>query len=151
MAKFCVSCGNEIPEGNNVCANCGTPVNGAPTTQVAPAPAAPAQAGTTVVVNQSQPAKKSNGMAITGFVISLVSLLLCCGSISLFGLIFSIIGAAKTKDLDGSGKGLAIAGIIISAIGMVVFLFVTVFNSAFITGIIEGLEESASSTSGYSY
>ncbi|MBR3210725.1 MAG: zinc ribbon domain-containing protein [Bacilli bacterium] len=126
MAKFCVQCGNEIPEGNNVCTNCGTAVNGAPV-----AHAQPAQGGTTVVVNQT-PAqvKKSNGMAIAGFVVSLVSTILCCGSLNMISLILSIIGVAKAKDYDGAGKGLAIAGIIISAIGIVVLLLLTIFGYA---------------------
>ena len=141
MAKFCVRCGNEVPEGNNVCTNCGTPVNNAP---VNSAPVAQAQPGTTVVVNQpaTQPAK-SNGMAITGFIISLVSMILCCGSLSLISLIFSIIGVTKAKDCGGNGKGLAIAGIIISVIGMIVLVIVSIFYSA---AIISTLEES-----GYSY
>ena len=126
MAKFCVQCGNEIPEGNNVCTNCGTPVNGAPAAQVQPAPAS-----TTVVVNQAQAQQKqSNGMAIAGFVVSLVSTLLCCGSFNVISLILSIVGVVKAKDCGGAGKGLGIAGIIISAIGIVIVILLTVLGYA---------------------
>ena len=51
-------------------------------------------------------------------VLSLISLL-CCSPLSIVGLILSIVGLTKAKDCDGNGKGLAIAGIIISAIAIV--------------------------------
>ena len=110
MAKFCTSCGSEVHEGDNVCSNCGTPIKKDTDTPVQ-------QGNTTVVVNQVQP-KKSNGMATAGFVLSLISLL-CCSPLSIVGLILSIVGMTKAKDCDGNGKGLAIAGIIISAIAIV--------------------------------
>lgn len=65
-------------------------------------------------------AKKSNGLAIAGFVVSLVSLLLLPG-LGIVGLILSIIGLTKVKVIN-SGKGLSIAGIIISAIAIVWFI-----------------------------
>ena len=108
MANFCVNCGQEVPEGNNVCTNCGTPVNGGAT------------ANTTVVVNNAG-AKKSNGLAIAGFIVSLVSTLLCCGSFNVISLILSIVGAVK---------GMAIAGIIISAIGLVILILFTILGYA---------------------
>jgi hypothetical protein len=54
-------------------------------------------------------APKTNGMAITGFVLSLL-----CWPL---GLIFSIIGMNQTsKDPSQAGRGLALAGLIISII-----------------------------------
>ena len=43
MSFFCPKCGTQLPDGANVCSNCGTPIGAAP---VAPqqAPAAPQQA-----------------------------------------------------------------------------------------------------------
>ena len=73
------------------------------------------------------PAKKTNGLAIAGFVVSLVSLL-CCGYISIVGLILSIVGLNKSKETN-SGKGLAIAGIIISAIALVFVIISLLFFS----------------------
>ena len=119
MARFCTNCGKEVPEGNNACSNCGTMLNGA-----APTPAAQP----TVVVN-SQPAQ-GNGMATAGFVVSLVSSLLCCGSFNLISLILSIVGLVKSKDVGGKGKGLAIAGIIISALGLILLIILTIFGYA---------------------
>ena len=56
-----------------------------------------------------------NALSITGFVFAMVSLI-SCGLVSPLGLIFSIIGLAKVDPEDRTGKGLAIAGIIVSAI-----------------------------------
>ena len=102
MSKFCTSCGKEVPNGAAVCPNCGTAVdNGA--------------------VNNVAPAKKTNGLAIAGFVVSLVSLL-CCGACSVVGLVLSIVGLVQAKKYDGNGKGMAIAGIIIGAIAIVLWI-----------------------------
>jgi hypothetical protein len=61
-----------------------------------------------------QPPQRTNGLAIGGFITSL----LCCGPV---GLILSIVGLSQIKkDPSQGGKGLAIAGIVIGAIGMVV-------------------------------
>lgn len=71
---------------------------------------------TTVVV------KSTNGFAVAGFVISLVSTILCCGSFNWLSLVFSIIGLVNSKKMNGEGKGLSIAGIVISS----VFLILTI-------------------------
>ncbi len=140
MAKFCTNCGAEISDGYAFCEQCGTPVDeqGKATgnqKKAEPATGTPVNVynNTTVV----QP-KKSNGMAIAGFVTSLVNMFLCCGSISLISLILSIVGAVKAKDCDGNGKGLAIAGIIISAVMMLGWLvYVVLFGIAGFASIIE--------------
>lgn len=62
-----------------------------------------------------QEASGSNGMAIAGFV--------CSFFIPLLGLIFSIIGLNRSKNMYGKGRGLAIAGIVISVV-MWVFNFI---------------------------
>ena len=56
--------------------------------------------------------QKTNGMAIAGFVLSFFC--------SPLGLIFSIIGMSQTsKDPSQGGRGLAIAGLVISIVSMV--------------------------------
>jgi hypothetical protein len=62
-------------------------------------------------------APKTNGMAIAGFVCSLF-----CWPL---GLIFSIMGMSQTsKDPSQGGRGLAIAGLIISIVSVVLtFIF----------------------------
>lgn len=101
--KFCPTCGKEIEDGATFCPHCGAPVG--QTTQQ------PTQQYTQPV-QQSQ----SNGFAIAGFV--------CSFFFSIVGLILSIIGLNKSKTLGGNGRGLAIAGIVISAIGFVLSIFV---------------------------
>ena len=103
MSKFCSNCGAEIADGANACSNCGTLVN--------------KLQASSVNTNNNQ----TNGLAIAGFVLSLVSLV-CCGATSLLGLIFSIIGLVQAKKYNGNGKGLAIAGIIISCIFVVIVI-----------------------------
>lgn len=81
------------------------------------------QVGQTIVVNQSQ---KSNGIGTAGFVIALIALFLgwvpVLGWILwLLGLIFSFVGIFKKP------KGLAIAGLVISLIGII--LLMTVFGA----------------------
>ncbi len=128
MAKFCTNCGKELAEGNTVCASCGAQVEGA---------VAAAQP-TVVVNNNATQAKPTNGLAIAGFITSLVSGILCCGSISVISLILSIVGAVKANELGGSGKGMAIAGIIISVIGIIMLI------ALFSLGIFaEAIEESS--------
>lgn len=63
---------------------------------------------------------RTSGMAITGFVLSFF-----CG---LLGLIFSLIGYNECKASNGTvgGEGLALAGIIISIVGMLLGLAIAV-------------------------
>ena len=131
MAKFCKACGNALEETDTICKTCGKEV-----TKDQPANnQQPVQQPQVTVINNSQPVKRTNGMAVAGFVISLVSLL-CCGATSLLGLIFSIIGLATAKNYDGNGKGLAIAGIIISCIFVIVAIVMTLLGT--FASIIEG-------------
>lgn len=75
----------------------------------------------TIIVNQ--PVPKSNGMGTAGFVLALLALFLgwvpVVGWILwVLGLIFSCVGVSRTP------KGLAIAGLIISLLGVILLLFV---------------------------
>lgn len=64
--------------------------------------------------------KKTSGLAITSLVLGILALF-SCGATALFGLIFGIIGLIAVKRSGGAlkGEGIALAGIIVSAI----FLF----------------------------
>ena len=67
--------------------------------------------------------KKGNGLGTAGFVHALLALIFCWVPILdwilwLLGLIFSIIGVFKPK------KGLAIAGLVISLIGIIAIIVV---------------------------
>ena len=92
---FCKNCGREIDDKAVVCPQCGVAV--APLNTAAPAET-----------------KETNTLAIVGFILSFF--------IAIAGLICSIIGYRNAPQFGGKGKGLALAGIIISVISMVVVL-----------------------------
>lgn len=80
--------------------------------------------GQTVIINPAE--KKTNGIGTAGFVLSLVAIFLgwvpVLGWILwLLGLIFSFVGVFKTP------KGLSIAGLVISLIGVI--LLIAVFGA----------------------
>ena len=60
---------------------------------------------------------KTNGLAIAGFVVSLVSLLInFAGIVGLTGTILSAVGLSQINSRGEKGKGMAIAGLIIGII-----------------------------------
>jgi len=76
----------------------------------------------TIIINQP-PAKKKNGLGTAGFVLALIGLVLCWVPVVdwilwALGFIFSFIGVFKAP------RGLAIAGLIISCIGIILILVV---------------------------
>jgi hypothetical protein len=81
----------------------------------------------------AQPGQPGNsGMAITGFVLALVGLVPCFWFWFLqvpgyLGIIFSSIGLRATKGGARRGRGLAIAGLIISLLVVAIALLVTLF------------------------
>lgn len=83
-----------------------------------------------------------NGFAIAGFVCSFFT--------SIIGLIFSIIGLNQIKRQDGKGKGLAIAGIIISVAKLGIYLLLIVM---IIVGLFSGMVDAVTNDlrSDYSY
>ncbi len=81
----------------------------------------PTNSGQTVVVNQSE--KKSNGVGTAGFILALLALFLGWVPILgwilwVLGLILSFVGVFKQP------RGLSIAGLIISLIGIILLLVV---------------------------
>jgi hypothetical protein len=82
------------------------------------------QSGQTLIINQIE--KKSNGVGTAGFVLALTAIFLgwipfLGWIIWLLGLILSFVGVFKNP------KGLAIAGLVISLIGIILLL--TVFGA----------------------
>lgn len=160
MAKFCSDCGKEILTEDKFCINCGKNLNEEEpqknkkeNTEQHPAQdnssknttiqqQETAQVSATQVTTNTT-AKYTNGFGIAGFVVSLVSLILCCGSFSWLSLIFSIIGVVNANKNNGEGKGLSIAGIIISSL---VVVLVIVF--CIICGISASIYESNTSIMG---
>ncbi len=82
------------------------------------------QSGQTVIINQND--RKSNGVGTAGFVLALVAIFLVWVPVLgwilwLLGLILSFVGVFKEP------RGLAIAGLVISLIGIIIL--VTVFGA----------------------
>lgn len=85
-----------------------------------------------------------NGLAVSGFVLSLCGF--GTGITFIVGLILSAIGLAKTKKTGQDGRGLALAGTIIGAIGtglmiigtiiMTIIIIVAAANSTQIENVI---------------
>lgn len=124
---FCAKCGNQVSENDTFCGKCGAPVTRATNPPPAPTPqAAPvSQAPTVQVVIQE---KRTSGMAVTALVLGILGL-------SLFAIIFGAIAMNQTKkDPNLSGRGMAIAGLVLGIIGMVSWVIWGIFFAIFSIG-----------------
>jgi hypothetical protein len=79
------------------------------------------QSGQTIIINQTE--KQTNGIGTAGFVLALIAIFLgwvpvLGWIIWLLGLIFSFVGVFKQP------KGLSIAGLVISLIGIILLIVV---------------------------
>ena len=104
---YCSKCGTQLADDATFCPYCGTSTNPAPMYPAGYYPPQPAPA----------PQYKSNGCAIAGFVLAFF--------MPFIGFILSIIGISKAKECGGNGKGLAIAGLVISL--LLLILYVAIF------------------------
>lgn len=91
--------------------------------------------------NPPQPpaVKPSNGLGTTGFVLGLIGLVfsfipligVVAWPLVILGIIFSAIGLSKATKGHATNKGLAIAGLVVSVVGLVIcILWVAVWNKA---------------------
>lgn len=113
--RYCPACGAQVDDASQFCNTCGYNMN-----QQAQSNFQTANYNNTPISTTST---SSNGLAIAGFVVSLVSLFLCCGCVSIVSLILSCIGLKRANQNNGAGKGLGIAGLIISILGILLSLF----------------------------
>lgn len=90
----------------------------------------------------------TNGLCVAGFVVSLVSIL-CCGLTSIIGLILSIVGLILANKRGQGGKGMAIAGIIISALFTLLFLTIAIGLNILGNNVSNGDYEFLQTISGY--
>ena len=97
--KYCTKCGAPLTDDAAFCPDCGSP-------------APRANGAYEVVPNQT------NGFAIAGLVCSFFS--------PLFGWIFGGIGLSRANRMDGSGRGMSIAALVISSVSFVISLMLTV-------------------------
>lgn len=78
--------------------------------------------------------KKNNGLAVAGFVVGLVSLIInLAGIVGLTATVLSAVGLSQiNKDPKQGGKGMAIAGLVLGIIGIIWGIYsITVAASLF--------------------
>ncbi|MDE7087350.1 MAG: zinc-ribbon domain-containing protein, partial [Clostridia bacterium] len=108
---FCKKCGKEIDDNAMVCPNCGVATENM------------AAAQQPVAVQPQEAEKKVNVCAIIGFIFSLLTIAGTFIHAAVYwicfvaGLTLSIVGCVMAKKCN-SGKGLAIAGIVISVLSI---------------------------------
>lgn len=96
--------------------------------------------------------KKMIGFAIASLVLGILAILCCCLGIwswllAIPGVILGIVAVVKKY----AGKGCAIAGIICSALAIVLSLVMTIWAAAAGTSILESLDDYGYSTDYYDY
>lgn len=77
---------------------------------------------------QQPPAKDQKGLAIASLVLGILALLTSClwfcgGPFSIVGIVLGVLG------LKSSGRGMAIAGIVLSAVGLLILIVLTVVGA----------------------
>lgn len=100
------------------------------------------------------PAKKSNGMAVAGFVLALLGALgsfipfvnIFFAFLAVLGLIFGIIGMVKAGS-TGAGKGLSIAAIILAVLALAISTVVTVWAARWMDTTGKGFATSLNAAS----
>ena len=128
---FCKSCGARLYKNAKFCAHCGDKVE-------------EIEDSISTITNEEQPStnnevltslpsantqseviekKKFSGKAITGFVLSIVGLFFAGIPCGIIGIIFSSIALGDIKRKNYGGKGLAIAGLVVSIITLVLSIF----------------------------
>lgn len=151
MANYCKNCGSALNEGIAFCPNCGTPINQVNNNNsniqtnninVNTTPNMennqnithqPVQSTNQPISDMNQQyntqmkiqnqSKSTNDNTVTAFVLSLLGFL-CCTYLAIPGLIMSILSLQKINNgsISNKHKGLAIAGIILGAIGIIVMI-----------------------------
>jgi hypothetical protein len=97
--------------------------------------------------------KKTSAMAVTGFVLGIIGLLLSAVPIinnfafvlAVLGLIFGGVGLAKTKKAHSKGGKLAVAAVIISVIAIIIVFASQSFYGAVLDRASKSLDESSKS------
>lgn len=123
---YCNSCGSYVPDNQAICGNCGAPVTPAQPVYQQPVYQQPVYQQPAYHAPVYQPADmpRGNGIGTAGLVMGIVSAALCWIPFvnvvvfitGLLGFIFSLIGVCRR---NVTGKGKAIAGLILSIVAVV--------------------------------
>ena len=126
----CPSCGTELTNNEKFCTNCGSRVDGANDTPTGMPLNQENQSSNQPKQNSNQQpsvdTSKPNRYAISGFILSLVSLWVATFLIGSIAAVISGLAIGQVEKTGESGKGLAIAGLIISIAGIVLMIFLRV-------------------------
>lgn len=88
---------------------------------------------------------RTNSMAVTGLIFGSISLVIgwfCCGPLfSTLGIVFSCIGISQINKSQGmqTGKGMAVAGLVTSILGLFVYVAIIIMFGAI--GFLGSLQE----------
>ena len=132
---FCNNCGAEIADGAAFCTNCGATQEATQGATVQPQ--APMGYGQQPVYTAQAEPDKSVGLAVAGMVLGIVALVFsCCFPYitfvcALVGCILSGVSLAKHK----GGKGMAVAGLVCSIIGLVPAIMVVVAGASILSAL----------------
>lgn len=126
MEKFCTNCGTKMNETDRFCPNCGTDSNtGAAPVQnnnVVQQNYSNAQANNNNVVSGGT--KKTNGLAVTSFVCSMVGIVIFGLIMGILAICFGAVGLSRSKYFpEESGKGFAVTGIVVGIIEVIIMIF----------------------------
>lgn len=110
---YCKNCGSQISDNAVMCPNCGVPTD---------------NMYTTGYVQKSE----TNVLALVGFILSFF--------VTIAGLVCSIIGYKRAGEFNGNGKGLALAGIIISSIELGVGVLLLLLSVVVYCSILNGIQ-----------
>lgn len=124
---FCKNCGKEIDDNAVVCPNCGV---------------ATEKLQETTAATQVEEKKKTNVFAIIGFILSLVTWGMVFVNTYAYwicfvaGLVLSILGIVWAAKKNANLKGLAIAGVVLTAVSVVFWIIIVVVLVALIGSIL---------------
>lgn len=155
--KTCNYCGSQSEDHIRFCSHCGTkfpeqveepvaqpepaytpePENVYQPTYQQTAPQYDQSVYKPVMMGEDYPT--NSGLAIAGFVVSIVSIF-CCGFTAIIGLILSIAGMISASKKNKKGMGFAIAGAIISGILTLFIVLELIFCWAAIEAAIENTD-----------
>ena len=138
--KTCKYCGCQNDDNTKFCTNCGAQF---PDQEPVSAPASSWQQPTSesaYTPADIPEAQTYSALAITGFIISIVSIF-CCGVTALIGLIFSLIGLFVSLKKTKKGTAFAVVGIIISGILTLFILLSIIVSWAAITTAYENSDD----------
>lgn len=121
----------------------GAPAYGAPGSYGAPGPyGAPGQ------VSPYPPSRPTDGLAVASLVTSVGGLVLLAGATGPIGIGLGIGALARVRRTGAQGRGMAIAGIVVGAVGTALLAFIVFLTVAFIQAVATTTEQAQEALGG---